>query len=147
MTGEFAAVFVALFVGHQVGDHWTQTSHQAQNKGKPGWFGRWNCIKHVTTYTLTGLVALSAMALSTGWHPNPVTLVIGMAVSAISHYVADRRTPLAKLAEWTGSGDFWRMGSPRPFYRDNVCLGTGAYALDQSFHYAWLFVAALIIAH
>jgi hypothetical protein len=25
----FAAVFVALYVGHTVGDHWIQTHHQA----------------------------------------------------------------------------------------------------------------------
>ncbi len=33
---------------------------------------------------------------------------------------------------------------PRPF--DNPTLGTGAYALDQSWHIGWLFVTALLIA-
>lgn len=33
---------------------------------------------------------------------------------------------------------------PRPF--DNPSLGTGAYALDQSWHIGWLFVTALIVA-
>lgn len=29
---------------------------------------------------------------------------------------------------------------------DNPCLGTGAYALDQSWHWFWLFIAAFITA-
>ena len=46
----------------------------------------------------------------------------------------------------TGKADFYRLGAPRDGRDDNPSLGTGAYALDQSWHYLWLFVAALIIA-
>jgi len=67
-------------------------------------------------------------------------------VSAVTHYVADRRTPLRWLAEHTGSRGFWTMGAPRPGHDDNPQLYTGAYSLDQSWHYLWLLVAALIIA-
>jgi len=35
---------------------------------------------------------------------------------------------------------------PRPHRDDNPTLGTGAYALDQSFHIFWLIIAALLIA-
>jgi hypothetical protein len=45
-----------------------------------------------------------------------------------------------------GKGEFWHLGAPRPGHDDNPCLGTGAYALDQSWHIAWLFISALVIA-
>ena len=37
MIALFAAVFAALFTGHQVGDLWVQTHRQAAAKGLPGW--------------------------------------------------------------------------------------------------------------
>jgi hypothetical protein len=74
-----------------------------------------------------------------------------MAVSAISHYVADRRTPLRRLAGLldrpTGKPAFWSLGLPRPGRDDNPTLGTGAYALDQSWHVGWLLVATMIRPH
>lgn len=142
----FAAVFVALFVAHQVADHWIQTQHQADCKGSPGWPGRVACAAHVTTYTLTTLVALTALTLSTHLDTNAGQVAAGLSVSAVTHYIADRRTPLRKLAELTGSAKFYALGCPRPGRDDNPSLGTGSYALDQSFHYLFLFVAALVIA-
>jgi hypothetical protein len=146
MTAAFAAVFAALYAAHQVADHWVQTQHQADHKGLPGWVGRWNCTKHVLTYTGTGVVALALVAVVTGWRPAVVPLVVGLLVSGVSHYIADRRTPLFRLALATGSARFWSLGTPRPDRDDNPSLGTGAYALDQSWHIGWLFVTALIIA-
>lgn len=145
MTGTFAAVFAALYAAHQVGDHWIQTQHQAEHKGVAGWVGRWACVKHVTSYTATGVVALALLAGVTGWRPTVVPLLVGLTVSAVSHYIADRRTPLFRLALATGSGRFWLLGAPRPDRDDNPSLGTGAYALDQSWHVGWLFISALII--
>ncbi|MEV0396861.1 DUF3307 domain-containing protein [Polymorphospora rubra] len=142
----FAAVFAALYVAHQVADHWVQTQHQADCKGRPGWVGRIACAAHVATYTLTALIALVFLVANTGitlsgWH-----VAVGLTVSAVSHYIADRRTPLRKLAELLGSARFYALGTPRPGRDDNPSLGTGAYALDQSFHLFFLFAAALIIA-
>ena len=142
----FAGVFVALYVAHQIGDHWVQTDRQACRKGAPGWPGRRACTAHVATYTVTALLALAALAVVTGLDLAPGRVFAGLAVSALTHYLADRRTPLRRLAELVGAGRFYGLGSPRPGRDDNPSLGTGAYALDQSFHYAWLFVAALIIA-
>ena len=77
---------------------------------------------------------------------------VGLAVNAVSHYAADRRRPLLSLAEWLsatvipGKDGFWHLGAPRPGCDDNPCLGTGAYALDQSWHIGWLFISALVIA-
>jgi len=142
----FAAVFVALFVAHQVADHWIQTDHQACRKGDPGWVGRIACAAHVATYTATALVALAALPLVLGVPLSVGRVSAGLAVSAVSHYLADRRTPLRRLAEATGRARFYALGQPRPGRDDNPSLGCGSYALDQSFHYLFVFVAALIIA-
>lgn len=149
MTAElatFAAVFAALFAAHQVADHWIQTQYQCDHKGLPGWIGRWNCAKHVATYTWTGLAAIAALHFALGLEVDGWQLLAGLAVSAVTHYWADRRVTLRRLAELLRCGDFYRLGVPRPGRDDNPSLGTGSYALDQSFHYASLFVAALIIA-
>lgn len=142
----FAAVFAALFVAHQVADHWVQTDHQAAGKGAADWSGRRACAVHVATYSATAVVALLGLVAATGLPLDAARVAAGLAVSAVTHYLADRRTPLKRLAELTGHGRFHALGVPRPGRDDNPSLGTGAYALDQSFHYAWLFVAALIIA-
>lgn len=146
MLGSVGGVFAALYAAHQVADHWVQTQHQADCKGRAGWAGRLACAAHVATYTLTAVVALAALATATGWTPDLGQTAAGLAVSALTHYLADRRTPLRKLAVLCGSARFYALGAPRPGRDDNPSLGTGAYALDQSWHVGWLFVAALIVA-
>lgn len=142
----FAAVFAALFAAHSVGDHWVQTHHQACGKGAPGRAGRLACARHVATLTAVKAAALAALMLATGLALSPWAAAVGLAVDALSHYWADRRTTLARLAERLGKGDFHRLGAPRPGHDDAPHLGTGAYALDQSWHIGWLFITALIIA-
>ncbi|MEV4767823.1 DUF3307 domain-containing protein [Micromonospora humida] len=130
----FAAAFAALYAAHQVADHWVQTQRQADHKGLPGWAGRIACAKHVTTYTLTAVVALALVAAVTGWRPNLLAVAAGLTVSAVSHYIADRRTPLRRLADRLGKDPGW------------LERGGGLYALDQSWHVGWLFVAVLLVA-
>ncbi|MFB1046300.1 transcriptional regulator [Streptomyces chrestomyceticus] len=142
----FAAVFIALYVAHSVGDHWVQTSRQSADKGRPGWAGRLAVSRHVATLTLTKLAVLAPAAALLGLHVSTLGLVAGLAVDAASHWWADRRTTLAWLARVTGLGEFYRLGAPRAGRDDNPHIGTGAYALDQSFHHLWLLIAALIIA-
>ncbi|MEV4581852.1 transcriptional regulator [Nonomuraea jabiensis] len=141
----FAAVFAALYAAHSFGDHWIQTHGQACAKGAPTRSGRLACLGHVCTLALTKTLALGAMTVVTGLALAPLPLILGLLVDAASHYWADRRAPLAKLAALLGKSDFYRMGAPRPGTNDAPHLGTGAYALDQSWHVAWLFIAALII--
>lgn len=141
----FAAVFAALFAAHQVGDHWVQTSRQSAAKGGPGWSARAACARHVASLVATKLIFLLPLLL-TGTDVHPAALVLGLAVDAASHYWADRRVGLARLAARLGRSGLYQLGSPRPGRDDNPTLGTGAYALDQSWHVGWLFVAALIIA-
>ncbi|MFI5935771.1 DUF3307 domain-containing protein [Actinoplanes sp. NPDC051494] len=142
----FTAVFVALFVAHQLADHWIQTQHQADHKGDRGWVGRLACAAHVASYTVTSLLALLALPLFLGLALSPGRVAAGLLISAVTHYIADRRTPLKRLAEAIGSGPLHALGVPREGRDDNPSLGTGSYALDQSFHYLFLFVAALVIA-
>ncbi|MEU5949629.1 DUF3307 domain-containing protein [Micromonospora sp. NPDC047465] len=130
----FAAVFAALYAAHQVADHWVQTQHQADCKGEPGWAGRLACAAHVAAYTLTALVALVTLILATGLRLDPWGVGVGLTISAVSHYIADRRTPLRRLAELLGKDPMW------------LTRGGGMYALDQAWHYGFLFVAALMAA-
>ncbi|WP_019808219.1 DUF3307 domain-containing protein [Saccharomonospora halophila] len=140
----FAVVLPSLLVAHQVADHWVQTSHQSARKGRAGWVGRWNCAKHVASYTVVTAVAVGVVWAVLGLSITPAGFVAGQAVSAVTHYWADRRTTLARLAALLRLEGFYRLGAPRPGRDDNPSLGTGAYQLDQSWHWAWLFAAALV---
>jgi hypothetical protein len=131
--GALGAVFAALYAAHQVADHWIQTQHQADLKSCAGWRGRLACAAHVASYTATALAALVAVAWRTGLDLTPAGVAAGLAVSAVSHYVADRRTPLRWMADRLGKDPGW------------LKRGGGLYALDQSWHIGWLFVAALLI--
>jgi hypothetical protein len=142
----FAAVFAALYAAHHVGDQWVQTHCQALAKGRTGWAGRAPCARHVFSMTVTKVIFLTLTATVTGL---PVTLwhvAIGLALDAASHYWADRRLTLARFAALTGKSRYYSLGAPRPGRDDNVTTGTGAYHLDQAFHIACLWAAALIIA-
>lgn len=140
----FAAAYIALYASHQLGDYWVQTPLQAEFKSKPGSLGRRACAWHVATYGVTQLVFLLIVRnLIGGWGYLPgVTvdtqfsltgLFVGLGISLVTHYVADRRWPLRWLAERLGKGDYWDQEG-------------AAAQLDQSWHTTWLFVAAFAIA-
>lgn len=167
----FAAVLPALLVAHNVGDNWIQTHRQALTKGQRNRGGQLACLVHVATYTSTtaGVVGLLWWLLDLDI--SPLGFVLGQLVSAVTHYWADRRYTLAWLAGRLGKTPFYVLGAPRGYTieldrirrdeltvrhtlspetdevpLDNPTLGTGAYALDQAWHWLWLFVAALITA-
>ncbi|MFJ2568227.1 transcriptional regulator [Streptomyces sp. NPDC087568] len=156
----FAAVFIALYVAHSVGDHWVQTSHQAAHKGEndksPGQSsrtGRLACTLHVIGLTITKGIALAAVVLVLDLPVTVTGLVVGLGIDAATHWWADRRSTLAWLAKVTGKTEFLSLGTPaHPAHPVTTSggyaptLGTGAYALDQSFHHLFLGVAALLIA-
>ncbi|MBP2340273.1 hypothetical protein JOF41_006451 [Saccharothrix coeruleofusca] len=146
MAVAFAAVLPALLVAHNVADHWVQTESQSVHKGWRSHAGRLACLRHVASYTMVtaGTVALLWWLL--GLPITPAGFVAGQLVSAVTHYWADRRHTLARLAALVGKGGFVTFGAPRPGRDDNPTLGTGAYALDQSWHWLWLGVAALLTA-
>ncbi|MCI3225834.1 transcriptional regulator [Streptomyces sp. NP-1717] len=153
LAATFAAVFVALYVGHSVGDHWVQSSCQAADKGKPGWVGRLADARHVLGLTLTKLILLVPVVLLLDLRVSALGLVLGFTADAVTHWWADRRTTLARLAKVAGKSEFYSLGTPAHPAAPATAgggyaptLGTGAYALDQSFHHVWLLVGALIIA-
>lgn len=129
----FAAASVALLMAHQVGDYWIQTNHQAITKPERSWRGRWACIRHVITYTLTCVAALAIVDAVTGADLLGWPAAIGLAGNAAAHYFADRRAPLRRVAVWLGKADYWDHHG-------------GAAPLDQAFHIGCLAVVALIIA-
>lgn len=140
--------FVALYAAHSVGDHWFQTPTQALAKGRSGWAARTACARHVAVLAATKAAALLAAFAVAGLPVRPLWWAAGLATDAASHYWADRRTTLRRLASLFGprKAQFFDLGSPRPGRDDNPSLGTGAYALDQSWYVGWLFIAALILA-
>jgi hypothetical protein len=133
----FAAAYLALWAAHNVADYWAQTTYQATNKGRHGnvhenTVGRQACLTHVATYTGATASAIVSVNRSLGLGANWRGIVLGQVVSSASHYFADRRHTLRKLAERTGRLEFYDSG--------------GAASLDQSWHVGWLAVAALLTA-
>jgi hypothetical protein len=143
----FAAVGLTLYAAHHVGDYWVQRDEDARHKGDPGRLGRLHCLHHVTTYVVTQtallLVATVALHLDYAWWRT----LPALAISGVTHYIADRRTPLKRLAVLIVPR-LVRLGVPRGgHYDDNPQLATGLWALDQSWHIFWgVFVAALVVA-
>ena len=128
------AAFAALFAGHWVGDHWAQSNHQAQTKGRCDTEGRRACAAHTATLTLCQIAALAVVALYADATFVLLNLVIGLAVNAASHYWCDRRSTLEGLAyalHKTGKHEYYRVGAPQ---------------LDQAFHMAFLLLSAVIVA-
>ncbi|MEV3938711.1 hypothetical protein AB0K52_22400 [Glycomyces sp. NPDC049804] len=133
----FATVFAALSAAHAVGDHWSQEHEDAQRKGLPGWEGRWACLRHVLSYLATAAAALVLTGLYIGLELELVAAAAGLAVSGVSHYVADRREPLRRIADALGKREFYQVNS------NGIC---GSYLLDQSWHLGFTLWAALIAA-
>jgi hypothetical protein len=165
MTAEFAAIAIALYVGHHVGDYWVQTDHQAKHKGLPGAEGRWACVMHVASYIITQAVMMwivRAVVIPNDQEPSYLGGMAGLLISGVTHYLADRRehglmfwlarripgkVALLKLGVprtghiWNAEGD--ETIAPRD---DNPQLATGAWALDQSWHlFFGVFVPALVM--
>jgi len=134
LAAQFAALFVILFIGHHLGDYWVQTDRQAINKALACWRGRMICAEHVATYTATMLAVLLLTSWRLDIELDPWRVALALFVSAVSHYFADRRRPLRRLAIQTRHGALWLDGQ------------SGLALLDQSWHLIWIFIAALIMA-
>lgn len=133
----FAAVTATIYAAHQCGDYWVQTSDQAAKKGLPGWEGRYACAMHVATYTAALVAFLAVATWWTGMHLSAPWYFAGLALSAVTHYLSDRRRPLAWLCSKLGKTTFYEAGAG---------LATGAALLDQAWHWCWLFASALVIS-
>lgn len=138
----FAATAAAMYAAHQVADHWLQTDHQAGRKGDPGRPGAAACAAHVATYTAATTASVLAVTRPLGLRVTLRAVLAGQAVVAVSHYVMDRRPWGRAIMRTAGKSRFAGLGVPREGHDDNPTLGTGGYALDQSWHVGWAAVAA-----
>lgn len=139
----FAAVYAVLTASHEVADFWVQQDSDAVAKGEPGADGARACARHVVSYTATQALALAAanraLGLGLTWRRGALAL----AVSAATHYAADRQ------------GGHWGDEHPRGVARLAAAAGhrtwlardPGAGALmDQAWHKGWLLIAAGVAA-
>jgi len=142
-AGRFAATYAALTASHEVADHWVQIDAQATAKGTPGAEGVRACAAHVATYTATQAAALVAADRLLGLRLDWRRAAAGLAVSAVTHYVADRQ------------GGHWRDEEPRGVVKLAASTGKSTwlqrdpmagYLMDQSWHKGWIFIAALVAA-
>ncbi|MYX67404.1 MULTISPECIES: hypothetical protein [unclassified Streptomyces] len=110
-------------------------------KGRPGREGAIACARHVATYTATQALALYAANRVLGLGLSPRRALAALAISAVTHYVADRQgghwqdehpCGIVKLAARTGHAG-WLQRDP----------GAG-YPLDQSWHKGWIAIAAAV---
>ncbi|WP_030398614.1 hypothetical protein [Kitasatospora purpeofusca] len=143
-AARFAASYALLRVAADVADHWVQNDHQASTKGQHDHVegqstaaGRRACLAHVTSYVAAQAAALAVGSKLLGLKLSPARVVGALVISAVTHYAADRREPLRKLADATGKGTFVRLADHGM---------NGAYALDQAWHHGWETLAAAIAA-
>ncbi|MFJ1993099.1 hypothetical protein [Streptomyces asiaticus] len=139
-----AAVLGIVDHVHTLADYWGQRDTDAQAKGLPGREGRAACARHVANHTAHLGIALVAANRLLDLDIKPRRLATGLALSAATHYIADR------------SGGHWKDKEPTTFLvRTAHRLGkqgwiqndpTAGPHLDQAWHRLWHLVAATIIA-
>lgn len=127
----FAAVFIALYAGHMIGDHVAQTDHQAHHKAGKGWTAVSAMAGHIGGYTATQAVALALVADVGMSLPAAVAALV---ISAATHTFIDRRWIVQWVLRNTGSSGFASLTSGGM---------NGAYLTDQALHIGCLFLAAV----
>lgn len=98
----FGAVLAALWAAHDLADHVLQTEYQAHHKACEGRHGYRALAGHVASYSAVQVVALAA--LRGGFAPARVAA--GVAFSAGTHALLDRRWPVRWILEHTGHDDY-----------------------------------------
>jgi hypothetical protein len=143
-AAQFAAVYAALTASHEVADYWVQQDADAVAKGRPGPEGRAACARHVASYTATQAVALWAADRRLGLGLDWRRTVAGLAVSAVTHYAADRSG-----GRWLEDGPSTRMVrfARRAGHAPWLAKDPGAGPLmDQAWHKGWIAIAAAVAA-
>ncbi|MEW9530704.1 hypothetical protein [Microbispora sp. NPDC049125] len=139
----FAATLTSAITAHHVADYLSQTDHQACRKAAPGY----NAVddtpyaqtwianqKHCLTYHATMAAAVGATFRILGIRIPPGRAAAALALSWGTHAVIDRRWPVKKIMEWTGSGAWYEADKE------------AAPKVDQTLHLAVLHLAALLVA-
>ena len=167
-AGRFAAVLGTLAAAHNVADHVLQTDAQALHKADAN---HWAAAMtgHIGSYHAAQVAALAASDRALGLCLSPRRVAIAVGFSAATHAFLDRRWPVRRALELTGSPGF---AAPRTTvhvpvdglgrivdHADRLLPGVptvidvygpvplhGPYLADQSLHHGVLWVCALIIA-
>lgn len=150
----FGALLATFGEMHPFCDQFVQSSADATAKGKPGWQGRRACAHHVLTYTATQYAAAEAITRALGAPVRPGPMLAGQALTAISHYVIDRRTPFTRFlrsrlvgkSEYLDYASVVRPGHPSGVIYDASGPGTAYMELDQAAHRFLGVASALITA-
>lgn len=140
-ASRFAAVAATLTAAHHVGDFLLQTDHQSARKpceqdrlAECSEVESWRCLAaHVASYHAAQVVGLVVANRVLGLKLSPSRVLAGVAVSAVTHAVIDRRWPVRWWMDHTGSRDF------------RVKAGGGMH-VDQTMHHACLWASALVMA-
>ena len=90
----FVVALATLFVGHSLGDHIAQTDRQATLKAEPGATGWRALFGHLLSYHVTVAAVLLLTALALRLPLSPLGVVAGLAFSAVTHGLLDRRWPV-----------------------------------------------------
>ncbi|MFE2412333.1 hypothetical protein ACFXDE_28695 [Kitasatospora sp. NPDC059408] len=154
-AARFATSYALLRAAGAIGDMWVQTDTCARIKGATDTNpvvdrdeetgtetvhgtreGQLACAHHCLTYSATQAGALLIGSRLLGLRLRPGRVTAALALSFATHYIADRRQPLARLANATGKGAFYERLAP-------VC---GSFELDQAWHHGWESAAALLLA-
>jgi hypothetical protein len=85
VTITFVYFFLAVMLGHFVGDYLLQNQWMAINKSKPGWLGHYACSVHVLLYTL----AIALFVTPPNTLPKSKWFLFLLAV-AVPHWIIDR---------------------------------------------------------
>lgn len=141
----FTVAYAALTAAHEVADYWAQRDTDAVNKGRPGPEGAAACARHVAGYTAVQAATLAAVTAHTGIRYSWRHAAAGLAVSALSHYAADRGA-----GRWKETGPdapavvrlAHRAGKTQWLTRDP---GAGPL-MDQAWHKGWILLAATVAA-
>ncbi|MFD3978320.1 hypothetical protein ACFWR6_07005 [Streptomyces griseus] len=142
-AAQFAAVYAVLTAAHEVGDYLVQQDADAKAKGHRTPEGAAACRRHVASYTATQALALYAadrrLRLGLNWH----RAALGLALSAVTHYAADRcnshwddntsSAPLLVRAAHAAGKTGWLTRDP-----------AAGPLIDQAWHKGWIALAAAV---
>ncbi|WP_282798074.1 hypothetical protein [Streptomyces sp. CC224B] len=143
----FPSCYAVLTAAHEGADHLVQRDSHAVAKGLPGPDGRRACARHVAEYTAVQAAALLLADRGLGLRLNWRYAAAGLALSAGTHYLADRSggrwgedpkemqtTGMVRLAHRLGKGT-WMLRDPQAGYR-----------YDQAWHKVCIAIAAAFAA-
>ncbi|WP_239118502.1 DUF3307 domain-containing protein [Paractinoplanes ferrugineus] len=132
----FAASIATLSVAHQLGDHIFQRDLEAAHKADAGWSGWRRMAVHVGVYHLVATIMLLVTAVVLDLRLSVAGVVVGLAFSAASHALIDRRWPVRWILQHLEA----------PAFAERQVPVSGMYLADQALHLGGLWVSALLIA-